>query len=473
MATGDTVLTEDSLIPRPDGLGIALTVPWYRSLWLSSVSDIAVAIDGRPIPREDLRVELGDRTYAVEELRDQWDVLWFIQDRLVVVAPRDDSRTNGKSVDVEVTVDLRLPYMQIAPMTYVTNHAVNRRSLVPSRAVNAVPGSSIQLGLSLYSLTSEWAAGHYDLHGLLDAVATAGIGPGIEIVASQTVRSYPNVDDEFVREWRDAFDRHGFVPSSFGANLDMGRRRDRDMTLDEEYDFTATQFRSAHALGYSLVRIQSAKPELIRRLLPLADELDLTLGWEIHAPYGPNTPKVLEIRELYDAIDSPRLGFVADFSATMRRMSPTLLRKLATMGLASNDLDRLQEIWAKDTGIDERHAEFVEYLQSRNIAPESLGSFARLAFNMHGHIDPKEWSDIMPRIVHVHAKFYDIDGDGNEPAIDYPALVDVFVRGGYAGFFSSEWEGHAFADLDEADPIDLIRKQHALIRRSISKVGAA
>ncbi len=61
----------------------------------------------------------------------------------------------------------------------------------------------------------------------------------------------------------------------------------------------------------------------------------------------------------------------------------------------------------------------------------------------------------MPRIVHVHAKFYDIDDDGDEPAIDYPALVREFVNGGYAGFFSSEWEGHAFADLDEADPIDL------------------
>jgi hypothetical protein len=42
------------------------------------------------------------------------------------------------------------------------------------------------------------------------------------------------------------------------------------------------------------------------------------------------------------------------------------------------------------------------------------------------------------------------------------------VNGGYSGFFSSEWEGHAFADLDEADPVDLVRKQHDLIRRSIT-----
>jgi sugar phosphate isomerase/epimerase len=335
-------------------------------------------------------------------------------------------------------------------------------------AAPAVRGSDIKLGLTLYSLTSEWAAGRYDLHGLLDTVADAAIGPGIEIVASQTLRTYPLVTDEFIREWHDAFDRHGFVPSSFGANLDMGRRRDRDMTPDEEYEFTAAQFRSARALGFPLVRIQSAKPELIRRLMPLADELDLTLGWEIHAPMGPNSPQVVQIRELYEEIGSPRLGFVADFSSTMHSMSPTLLRKLAKMGLAPQDLDRLQEIWATDSGINERHAEFVDYLRSRGIAPESLGSFARLAFNMHGHVDPREWADIMPRIVHVHAKFYDIDDTGAEPAIDYPELVRVFVAGGYSGFFSSEWEGHAFADLGEADPVALIRKQHDLIRRAIT-----
>src|SRR4051795_13019169 len=333
----------------------------------------------------------------------------------------------------------------------------------------AVPGSDIKLGLTLYSLTSEWAAGRYDLAGLLDAVADAGIGPGIEIVASQTLRTYPLVTDEFVREWRDAVDRHGFVPSSFGANLDMGRRRDRDMTLDEEYEFTVAQFRSARALGFPLVRIQSAKPELIRRLMPVADELDLTLGWEIHAPLGPNSPKVVEIRELYDEIGSPRLGFVADFSSTMHAMAPTTLRKLATMGgLTAADLDRLQSIWETDADINAQHGEFVAYLHSRGIAPESPGSFALLAFNMHGHGDPREWGDILPQIKHVHAKFYDIDAHGDEPAIDYPAIVREFVRGGYSGFFSSEWEGHAFADLDEADPVDLVRKQHDLIRRSIT-----
>ena len=130
MSTGDTVLTDDSLIRRPEGLGIALTVPWYRSLWLSSVSGITVSVEGREISKDDLRVELGERTFRVDELADQWDVLWFIQDRLIVVVPLDDPPAEGQELDVEVTVDLRLPYMQIAPTKYVTNHASNRRSLV-------------------------------------------------------------------------------------------------------------------------------------------------------------------------------------------------------------------------------------------------------------------------------------------------------------------------------------------------------
>jgi hypothetical protein len=129
MATGDTVLTDDSLLARPEGLGIALTVPWYRSLWLSSVTSIAVAVEGRPVAVEDLSVELAGRTYTVAELPEQWDTLWFIQDRMVVVVPLAEPYPAGAEVDVEVTVDLRLPYMQIAPMTYVTNHAANRRTL--------------------------------------------------------------------------------------------------------------------------------------------------------------------------------------------------------------------------------------------------------------------------------------------------------------------------------------------------------
>jgi hypothetical protein len=130
MATDDTILIKDSLTARPDGLAIGLKIPWYRSLWVSSVSDVVVRIDGEDIPKESMRAEINGRTWTIDELQDQWDQLWYLQDRLVVVVPSDDPPSVGDQVDVEVTLSMRMPYMQIAPMVYVTNHATNHLTLV-------------------------------------------------------------------------------------------------------------------------------------------------------------------------------------------------------------------------------------------------------------------------------------------------------------------------------------------------------
>lgn len=484
------LITEDSLRPHAEGLALKLTIPWYRSLWLSSVSTLRLTIDGTEVPPHDMAFELAGARHPIDALPEQSETLWFLQQHPLLIVRRDDPVGLGDQHDVEIFGELRLPYMQIAPGaggaagTYVPNVVRQSLTLVATQTDAAPPamttdaaapaepaeGDPFQLGLTLYSASAEFRAGWYDFDGLLDRVAELGIGPGIEIVASQMVPTYPVVSDEFERTWRAAFDRHGFDASSFGANLDMGRRRDRDMTPDEEFEFSELMFRGAKKLGFPLVRIQSAKSELLRRLLPVAEDLELKLAYEIHAPMGPNSPEIMQVRDVYAELDSPLLGFVADFSSTMRSMSPTLLRAVRRAGLDDEAVQRLQEIWATDASMRERQQEFIAYLRSRDFDPGRLGAFAHLAFNMHGHVDPHEWADIMPQILHVHAKFYDIDADGQEPAIDYPQHVRVFVESGYRGYWSSEWEGHAFAELGEVDPLLLVRRQHDLIRASMRGV---
>lgn len=487
------LIQDDSLRTHPEGLALALTLPWYRSLWLSSVSTLELTVDGEAVDAADVAFELSGVRYALDELPEQSEVLWYLQAHPLLIVKRPEPIHLGESHAVELFGELRLPYMQIAPGTdgapgmYVPNvvrqaltlTATDRDAAPPTVVTDVAPpppaaeDDPFKLGLTLYSASAEFRAGWYDFEGLLDRVAELGIGPGIEIVASQVLPTYPVVSDEFVRTWRDAFDRHGFDESSFGANLDMGRRRDRDMAPDEEFEFSETLFRGAAKLGFPLVRIQSAKPELLRRLLPIAEELDLKLGYEIHAPMGPNAEPIMKVRETYAELDSPLLGFVADFSSTMHSMSPTLLRAVRRAGLDEEAVQRLQDIWATDAPMRQRQEEFITYLRGRDFDPGRLGSFAHLAFNMHGHVDPRAWADIMPQILHVHAKFYDIDEHGQEPAIDYPELVRVFVEGGYRGYWSSEWEGHAFAELGEVDPLLLVRRQHDLIRRSMRALQPA
>lgn len=488
MATYNSLINDSSLRFHPDGVALSLQIPWYRSLWLSAVNQIALTIDGVPVASDDLRFELAGRGFRLDDLREQWETLWFLQEPATLVVRRDVPLALGTSHEVDITVDMSIVYMQIRPGVYVPNvvHMVRKLTVTdsaapppPPMAEEVPPARAAErenlpfgLGLTLYSATAELAAGQYDLDSLLTRVAEASVGPGIEIVASQTLPTYPVVSDEFTHAWRQTFDKYGFVASSFGANLDMGRRRDRDMTEDEEFEFSEILFQGAKKLGFPLVRIQSAKRGLLRRLIPVAEKLELKMAYEIHAPHGPNTESILDVREVYAEFDSPLLGFVADFSSTMHAMSPTLLRAVRKMGLDDEAVERLQAIWATDAAMVEQQSEFIAYLEGRGIDPAGLGPYARLAFNMHGHVPVSEWADIMPQILHVHAKFYDIDEAGEEPAIDYPALVREFVHGGYNGYWSSEYEGHAFADLGEVDPIALVRRQHDLIVRTIQQEAA-
>lgn len=337
---------------------------------------------------------------------------------------------------------------------------------------DGIAGTGIKLGTTLYSMTSEFAAGLYTPETLIKAVHDEGIGPGVEFNIAQLLRTYPDVDEDFTRLWFDSLEKYGLEASAVGTNLDMGRRKDRDMTPDEEHDFIARQLKTANTLGFKKIVIRSAGKELLRRLLPLAEQYDQYLGYEIHAPSGPNDPKVLEIREVYDELGSERLGFTADFSSTMHSLSPTLLAQLGKMGMDEKHFSVMDEIWHEPTPMHVRNQKFEDYLTGEGVDPLTFGPFTRLAFNMHGLVPPEEWLDIMPQIFHVHAKFYDIGADGEEPAMDIPRIVKQFVVGGYQGYLSSEWEGHAFQDLGEADPIDLVKKQHALMRRAIEDTVA-
>lgn len=330
-----------------------------------------------------------------------------------------------------------------------------------------IAGTGIKLGLTLYSLTSEFAAGLYTPETLIDTVAERGLGPGIEFNLAQMLRTYPDVDEEFTRMWRERIDRHGLEPSAIGTNLDMGRRADRDMTPDEEFEFIGRQLATAHTLGFHTIVIRGAERPLLERLLPLAEQYDQRFGYEIHAPSGPNDPKVVGIREMYEQIGSERLGFTADFSSTMHSLSPRLLRTLRSMGMPEASFEVMDEIWRRPLPMHERNQQFEDFLTSEGFDFARLGPFTRLAFNMHGLVEPEEWLDIMPQIFHVHAKFYDIDEHGQEPAMDTARIVRQFAKGGYTGYLSSEWEGHAFADLGESDPIEQVAQQHALMRQAI------
>lgn len=136
MATHNSLFSEKDVRHTDDGLAVSVQIPWYRSLWLSAVDDVAASVNGVEVPRERLRFELEGHSYRVEELPEQWDTLWFVADRPDVVIALDDPPVAGEKVTIEVVLTMRLLYMQIAPGVdggpgrYVTNRVPVERELV-------------------------------------------------------------------------------------------------------------------------------------------------------------------------------------------------------------------------------------------------------------------------------------------------------------------------------------------------------
>ncbi|WP_218220994.1 DUF6379 domain-containing protein [Nesterenkonia sp. Act20] len=138
MATHNSLFSDQDVQRVEDGIAVSVQLPWYRSLWLSAVDDVAASVDGVEIARDRLRFVLQGRSYKVDELPHQWETLWFVADRPDVVIALDEVPSVGERVSVEVVLTMRLLYMQIAPGLdggpgrYVTNRVPVQREVVLS-----------------------------------------------------------------------------------------------------------------------------------------------------------------------------------------------------------------------------------------------------------------------------------------------------------------------------------------------------
>ena len=334
--------------------------------------------------------------------------------------------------------------------------------------------TNIKLGVTLYSFTNEWIAGRYDLESLLAKVADLGLGPGVELIGFSTIRSFPDVDADFVRLWRGLLDKYGLVPSSLGSNTDIGMRRDRFLTDEESIDYISRQITTAHELGFPVMRTQignseEAMAEITRR----AERAGVKLGMEVHAPNSGVSEEVRRVIALYDRIGSDHLGFIPDFSSTMHSVPGGMLDLYRTAGVPEAAIARLVEIWRTDGPPQERYRTWADEARANGVADSAIHR-VQIGFSMFGHEPVSSWRTIADRVFHVHGKFFEIDeATGEEPNMDVAALMALLVDLDYDGFISSEWEGHGFRSLDEVDSFELVRRHQALERRGIEAAVAA
>jgi hypothetical protein len=109
------MLEENSLSATDAGFSIDFRSHWYRSLPLSSIGVLRVAIDGQPIPPDITQMEINGNTWSLEQLAQLYDHWWFILDPARLHVKGGPALRAGERHEVSLELGLLLPYILVGP----------------------------------------------------------------------------------------------------------------------------------------------------------------------------------------------------------------------------------------------------------------------------------------------------------------------------------------------------------------------
>jgi sugar phosphate isomerase/epimerase len=327
----------------------------------------------------------------------------------------------------------------------------------------------IKLATSLFSYAYEWNSRRFTLEDVIAETRRRDLGTGLEIIGFQSLRNFPHISEDTVKEVKHLLNKYEFEPVCLDANIDVGIKRQRKMSIDETVEYIKPQILAAQKLGFPILRVQmTASAEVYRKLVSFAEKANVIMGVELHTPYAVYHPAVMQMREMFEEINSHVLGFVPDMGTSMRAIPEALLTSFKAVGVTDAMIAATKEVWLKDIPTPQKFGELAERVGALGGTPPQIGRL-NMAFSMNGRQPVEMWNEIIPRTVHLHGKFYGFDKNGDEPSIDYESILKVFHHAGYNGYISSEYEGSAFTD--EFDAFDMVEKQHLLFKKILKQIS--
>ena len=114
MSLAASMLDDDALRAANDGFELDVHLNWYRSLPLSSLETLELTVNGERIPRDEITLSVNGNDYALDELADRWEEMWFVLDPATLRVARPLVRP-GDSAEVSITLGNRVPYLLIGP----------------------------------------------------------------------------------------------------------------------------------------------------------------------------------------------------------------------------------------------------------------------------------------------------------------------------------------------------------------------
>lgn len=326
----------------------------------------------------------------------------------------------------------------------------------------------IERGVSLYSFQEELFLGTMSVEDCIAFAASIG-AKGIEVLPEQNMPEFPNLTDADVARWQDMLARHGAHFTCYDMFLDTKLRKDRLMSDDEQVESIVRDLRLANRLGIRRMRVLVfVRPDILARCVPFAEELDVHMGVEVHAPWHLEHAWILRTIEVADRLGTRHLGILPDMGIFMKHYPPAFRARFEREGARP---DIAQFI------VDSHEAKIMAEYTIYEVAVKMQGNPAevRMAETLRHapYANPKRIADYAPYFHHIQAKFYEMDADCTDPAIAYDEVIDALTACGWQGTLSSEYEGNRW--VQDAFPVDSreqVRRQHVMFERLIAAAHA-
>ncbi|SLK12804.1 sugar phosphate isomerase/epimerase family protein [Novosphingobium mathurense] len=324
--------------------------------------------------------------------------------------------------------------------------------------------STITRGVNFYSYQEEVFKRSMTLEDCVAEVASMG-AVGVQLMTEAAIPGYPNPSQEWIEAWTAMMQRYGTVPTALMTFWDFNKGGHRMLSVGEAYEIVEKEIRLARALGFDILRPSPAPAgfpelELIEKLLPVAEEANIRLSFEVHAPHNliEHTAPYIEIVE---RTGTKHLGLTLDMSCFQKRYPRIARDRLIRDGVLRERIAcHITE--SRELGLDKQ---FVTETVKRWGGTQPELSFVNAVYNPMVMQSLDDLKAIIPYIFNVHAKIFEMTDQLMEYSLAYEEVIPLFVKAGWSGSIDTEYEGQRHTqDLGDSDSCEQIRRNQLQLR---------
>jgi sugar phosphate isomerase/epimerase len=323
--------------------------------------------------------------------------------------------------------------------------------------------SNIKRAVSIYSYQEEYFLRKMSLEDCIAATAKTG-ATGIEILGEQSIVGFPKLTDAFVDQWFGWMDKYKVTPVAHDMFMDYTKKKGHYYTENEAVESFKKDIRFAHKLGFKVIRvIVNTTPQIMEKVIPFAEDHDIKLGIEVHAPWHINSAWMAKHWEVMEKTGTKHYGFIPDMGGFTQRLPRVQVDRLIRQGADPEIAEYVCKQHEKGV-----MAEYTIYEVSRMSNKRIDMAVAELSRH-NTYVNPLSLVPHIDRIVHIHGKFLEMLEDYTEYSIPYKEVIDVLKKGGYDGYIASEYEGNRhIQDVYEVDSVEQVRRHQEMLRRMIN-----